>query len=779
MPTYAIHIAGQVQGIGFRPFVYRLATQLGLQGWVRNQADGVHIQVQGEAQQVQEFYEKLSTEAPLHTCIQAKTIERTADKDFDDFRILKEPSVDAAARLLLTPDLAMCESCRHEISDSHNRRFGYAFTTCTSCGPRYSLLAKLPYDREHTTMAPFAMCAACAQEYQAPQNRRYYSQTNSCPDCPINLALYDAQQHLVTENQQEVIAATVQLLREGKIVAVKGVGGFLLLADAANAATVAALRKRKHRPHKPFALMYPNLEAVLQDVVLHEEEQKLLLSPEAPIVLAQRKPQAASGIQTELIAPRMNRLGLLLPYAPLLELLLSEFQQPVVATSANSKGSHILYKNEEALEQLAGIADFVLLHNRDILMPQDDSVLQFTPKHRQRILLRRARGFAPAAAGVVAGADNFLALGADLKSTFAFTAGGNTCVSQYLGDLASYNNLLHFERCLAHLAHLLHFQPSHIIIDKHPGYASVQLGKQLARKYEIPVVAVQHHEAHFAAVLAENQLLNNHEPVLGVIWDGTGLGHDGLVRGGEFLLFQDKQMAALAQFEPYLHLLGDKMALEPRIAALALCHGLKGAEAVLSSSFTAAEWKLYQQLLQPDKVTLHTTSMGRIFDAAAALMGLCSRNSYEGEAAMALEAAAMHEPALFELPGYAVAAFNGKNLPVVPIFQQLLQDVQQGISQARMAAQFHVTLVRLVEQVASHYSLRSIAFSGGVFQNSLLVDLLLEKLSTDFQLYFHRQLPPNDECIAYGQLAWTSLQQQARQKAETPALEEKHQQHHL
>ncbi|MDX5417672.1 MAG: Sua5/YciO/YrdC/YwlC family protein, partial [Hymenobacteraceae bacterium] len=437
MSTYAIHITGQVQGIGFRPFAYRLARQYGLDGWVSNRPDGVHLTVTGQHQQVQAYYHSLTTQAPALATIQTASIKQVDDAEFDGFQIRKE-LVETNARLSITPDLAMCADCSKELKDNTNGRYNYAFTTCTACGPRYSIMSGLPYDREHTSMATFVMCAACAQEYNNPEDRRYYSQTNSCPACPILLALYDKQQQLITNDQQESIATAAALLAAGEIIAMKGIGGYLLLADATNPKPIQNLRERKQRPTKPFALMYPSLEVAKQDVELKEDEEKLLFSSATPIVLAHKKHQTMSGVQNELVAPKMSNLGIMLPYAPLFELLLTRFQKPLIATSANNHGSHITYKDNCAFRLLASLADIILLHNREILVPQDDSVLQLTPKHRQRIMLRRARGYAPSVFSGVPEKQSWLALGADLKSTFAFSHQGNTYVSQYLGDLADY-----------------------------------------------------------------------------------------------------------------------------------------------------------------------------------------------------------------------------------------------------------------------------------------------------------------------------------------------------
>lgn len=753
-----------MQGVGFRPFVYRLATQLGLLGRASNQPDGVHIYVSGDAQTVQQFYDRLATEAPPLAQVQQQSIEQIAEQVFKDFQILKTTDESAAANLVLTPDLAMCEACRHDIKNKRNRRYGYAFTTCTNCGPRFSILARLPFERENTTMAAFTMCPDCQREYHNPEDRRYYAQTNSCPRCAVSLSLYTSLGQKIEGSQQELITATAQLIQEGSMVAVKGLGGYLILADATNLETVRELRQRKHRPSKPFALMYPNINLAQQDVQLDNQEKQLLLSPASPIVLAAKKPNPGSGIAQELIAPNLNHLGVLLPYTPLFECLLSALQQPVIATSANSHGNPIIYRDDNISESLGKIADFILCHDRQIVVGQDDSVVTVTPRHQQQIILRRARGYAPAylASMPQPMKQPLLAMGADLKSAFAFTSSGQTCVSQYLGDLGKYDNQLHFEYNLGHLATLYGFHPKQILIDKHPGYTSSMMGKQLAKAHAIPCVEVQHHQAHFAAVLAENDLLTSDEPVLGVIWDGNGYGHDGRICGGEFLLFQHGQISPLANLSPFPHVLGDKMAKEPRLSALSLCQDIPEALNILKPYFSSTEWDLYRSTLSKTKYKQETTSMGRLFDGVAALLGLCQTQTYEGEAAMLLEALAGSGPEVYLLQGYTLPNCNHQNIPVKDIISQIIEDIQQHVSRQQIAANFHVTLVHLVSKIATTHGLQNIAFSGGVFQNSLLVDLLITKLKPQHTLYFHRQLPPNDACIAFGQLSWLQLQQQPK-----------------
>ena len=734
MATYHIHLQGIVQGVGFRPFVYQLAQEYGLHGWVNNTTDGVHIRFNATAEQANAFYRAVLQRAPRLAVITAHRMQEVDQQAFTDFQIIASQ---AASRpdLPLTPDFALCDDCRQEIHDPSNRRYGYAFTTCTLCGPRYSIITALPYDRPHTTMAAFEQCAACASEYHDPQHRRHFSQTNSCPQCGISLFTASGQPC----STQEI----VHHLQEGKIVAVKGIGGYLLLCDASRASLIEELRQRKHRPAKPFALMYPSLKMLQEHYNLSEHEISRLTGPAAPILLLQ--PKDPLPIARQAIAPRLNRIGCMLPYAPLFELILAAYGRPVVATSANISGSPILYDNETAHRELAAIADVIVSHNRPIVVPQDDSVLRMAG--RQPIWLRRSRGLAPTYLnpGFALPDQTILATGAQKKSSFALASRGQVYVSQYLGDMDNYLTQSAYRHTLAHFFDLLDTRPQVLVADKHPGYFTTGLAQEMADEQQLPLRQVQHHEAHFFAVLAENNMLNSHEPVMGVIWDGTGYGDDGHIWGGEFFVYDHQQVQRLWHLPYFPFILGDKMVREPRISALTISPELPQALA----KFDEVERALYTKLLTTTR--LQTSSMGRLFDAVAALLLDTDKATYEGEAALYLQVAAESYGAPAGLPGYSLTPESADFYP--DLAAQLLADKQQSGSAALPALRFHLTLITLIEQQARQAGVRKVAFSGGVWQNSLLVELAQKHLGGDYELYFHQRLSPNDECVSLGQLA--------------------------
>ena len=744
-----LHIQGQVQGVGFRPFVYRLALEMGLKGWVNNGVDGVHIELSGALDTVQHFAQRVVAEAPALARITAVHQQILTAQTFPDFSIIASESL-STPQLLLTPDFGLCTDCKRELHQASNFRHNYAFITCTNCGPRYSIITGLPYDRPLTTMRGFQMCPTCQAEYDGPLNRRYYAQTNSCPACGIQLQYVEGKNDTL-ENNEVALRAAIAALDTGKIVAVKGIGGFLLLADATNASTINLLRQRKQRPSKPFALLYPDLECLASDVVVSPPAAVALQSPVAPIVLLPLQPQPKSGVQVAALAPGLRRLGVMLPYAPLSELISTALGRPLVATSGNLSHTPIAYTNEEALERLSDIADGILLHNREIVVPQDDSVLAYTPKQQQKIVIRRSRGLAPTLLLPHFQPQNgLLAMGALLKSTFAFTHQNNLYLSQYLGDLEDFDTQQNYQLTLQHLLNTLQVAPTCILVDLHPAYASSQLGREMAKERGLPVVTIQHHLAHFGAVLAEHDLLDQMEPVLGVIWDGVGLGEDGQIWGGEFFVYQQKQFQRKSHFQYFPYFMGDKMAREPRLAAFAIL----GPDPMLEPKFSAAEWANYKVLWQKKHV-VQTSSMGRIFDAVAALLGIMDVQTYEGEAALRLEELAWTYWQ-GENPMLDSYIFDNQPSPQY-LLLQIKADVEAGLPINLIAFKFHFSLIELIKTMVGAEQVRRIAFSGGVWQNSLLVDLALSQLQ-DFQLYFHEEVSPNDEGVALGQLAIFELQ---------------------
>ncbi|WP_460956877.1 carbamoyltransferase HypF [Spirosoma litoris] len=770
--TFHLHLTGQVQGVGFRPFVWQLARAMKLPGSVRNGADGVHIYITTDPATAQVFSSRVQAEAPVIARIRSVELREIEPIHFDDFSIV-DSQVKGPASLLLTPDLALCDTCRAEINDPTNRRFGYAFTTCTHCGPRYSILYQVPYDRSTTTMTGYGMCVDCEREYNDPANRRFYAQTNSCPTCPIEIQVYDSAGCCLQASQNVLLRTVVSSLRGGCIVAVKGIGGYLFVCDATNKNVISLLRERKHRPTKPLAVLYPDLSSVQQDCFLTDDERALLSSPISPIVLLDLRPQSVSRLAVDQLAPGLKQLGVMLPYAPLLALIASHFDTPLVATSGNISGSPICYTNKQALEQLSAVADLILTHNRDIVVPQDDSVMRLSPTYRQPIVLRRSRGLAPTVTfNAWGGNANILALGASLKSTFAWQVRGNTYVSQYLGDLESYDTQTSFRATLDHFLHLFDATPEVILADMHEGYFSSLLAFDLSTAWGVPLVMVQHHEAHLAAVMTENDLANENEPVLGIIWDGTGYGTDGQIWGGEFISYQNGTFDRVGHFDYFDALLGDKMPREPRLSALSLAFTISDADELLRLKFTDKEWSLYLKLLELSKSRLKTSSVGRLFDAVASLLGLVDRVSYEGEAALLLETTAAQyvlENGYEASQSYLPDALMTTQIPTRAIVAGVVRDNLAGLPINQIAANFHYTLVQAVAAIARQTGIQQLAFSGGVFQNALLVDWLRYELEPTYQLYFHRQLSPNDECISFGQLAHYALTtaNNSRLKAET------------
>ncbi len=749
--TFHIHIQGIVQGVGFRPYVFRLANDFLLRGSVCNAADGVHIEFAADEKNAYDFYKKLLENAPILSKITHSGIERIDDKFFEnDFKIIHS-DISQKANLLLTPDFAICDDCKKDLKNTQNHRFQYPFITCTNCGPRYSIIKKLPYDRENTAMDTFKMCTNCKAEYENVKDRRFFSQTNSCKTCGIELKQLSKNFDLLGS-----LDAIIEAINEGKIIAIKGIGGFILMCDATNAEAIQTLRKRKHRPTKPFAVM---LSTDRFDIF-----SKIITSntPEAPIVLVEISETIKAELPTDLIAPNLSQIGIMPPYTPLFDLITEGVGKPLIATSGNISGSPIIFKEEKAIEYLSEIADLIISNNRKIVVPQDDSVVKFSYFKEKQIVIRRSRGYAPTYISPYCRFDNFskvksestLALGAMMKSSFSWAHNGNIYVSQYLGDLENFDTQESFEDTLNHFLQLFDDKPQRIITDKHPDYFSTQLGERLAQEWEIPIGEVQHHKAHFTAVMAENGLLEAEEPILGVIWDGTGLGDDGNIWGGEFFKYDNETFLRAYYFDYFPLILGDKMPKEPRISALSLAHDVMGAEEILSKKFSNTEGVLYRKLLKQDGV-LQTSSVGRLFDGVASLLDLGDKMSYEGEAAMLLEDLAfsfIKKQGLDFNESYISEGTSYYRVPTKTLIQNIVFDINKGKNRDLIAAKFHVSLVKIIKKVAQNVGCKKLAFSGGVFQNSLLVDLIIHHLDKEFDLFFHNQLSPNDECISFGQL---------------------------
>lgn len=760
MNTFHIHINGLVQGVGFRPFVCRMAKEFDVKGFVSNANDGVHIEFNASLNIAEVFYKKIINHPPPNAIITHHHFEKINSKIFPDFSIrqsIKENKPD----ILLTPDIALCNTCRQELLSENNKRYRYPFTTCLHCGPRYSIITDLPYDRERTTMNYLQMCGSCFDEYDDIENRRHFSQTNSCKDCAVKLHFYCSSKKSLSNDTDEILSIVIDELKSGSIIAVKGIGGYLLLCDAANESSINTLRTRKQRPAKPFALLYADIEMANADVKLRSIEINALKEKSAPIVLCELKSSSQNDICTQAIAPGLDKIGLMLPCSPLLLLIANGFGKPLIATSGNISGSPILFRDEDALGNLFDVADHVLTYDRDIVAPQDDSVIQFTERE-QKIILRRSRGLAPNYfPNPFHLNDCVLAMGAELKSAFALLDQKNLYISQYLGDQGIVESQNCFKETLHHVSSLIKVEPKHIIIDKHPGYFVSELGKEMAAQKNIPLTSVQHHKSHFAAVLAENNLLNIKEPVLGFVFDGTGYGDDGKIWGGEVFIYQHKEMQRVAHLNYFPQLLGDKMSKEPRLSALSLLKNFPNKHFIIQKYFSNTEWQYYHQLLQePD--SLQTSSMGRLLDGIAALLGVCLYNTYEGEAAMQLETLA--RTCSYKSYDYYSIPIIGDRLDWNIFLIELLEDWQNKEDNALIAWKVFFSLAKMVAQLSNHFYIDKIAFSGGVFQNALLNDLLIERLSFKRKLFFHQQLSPNDECIGFGQLAYFNILNQSTKK---------------
>ncbi|MCP4120734.1 MAG: carbamoyltransferase HypF [Bacteroidetes bacterium] len=753
MATWHLHIQGQVQGVGFRPYVYLLAREYGMNGWVNNTVDGVHVEFNSNKGMALVFTKDLIQRAPVLSRIILHDLYESKPKEFEAFEIIHSDS-EGEANLLLTPDFNMCDDCKNECRSDSDRRLQYPFITCTNCGPRYSIIQKLPYDRHTTTMEKYRMCDICHDEYDNPEDRRYYSQTNSCPACPIRLQLFEGAEPVSGVDQEKMVDKVVELWESGKIIAIKGIGGYLLTCDASNEAAISELRKRKHRPAKPFALMYPSLDILERDAGFHLKEQEALCSPSAPILLLDL--QEDHKVLIHSVAPGIKRIGAMLPYTPLFDLLLNSFGRAVIATSGNISNSPVIYNDEKSMEDLSSIADYILSNDRDIVVPQDDSVLRFSALNKQRIVIRRSRGIAPTYinTGLLFPKETILATGAMLKNTFTFLNKGNCYISQYLGDTDSFDTQEAYRYTTQHFFTLFGAVPRIILSDKHPQYFSTEEAERLSTLFGASHYKFQHHEAHFAAVLGEHQLLDSDDPVLGIIWDGTGYGDDGNVWGGESFVYSRHQFERRAHLNYFRHILGDKMSVEPRISLLTAGCELTPVRSLAREKFTDEEWRIYTGMLEKESV-LQTSSVGRLFDAVAALLGLCDKASYEGEAAMYLENLAASANAYRTdqpIKPYMVSLEETGHWSGSDLLGLITEDMQKGTTVEEAALKFHASLAEIVAMTKDAWNLRKVSFSGGVFQNSVLVDLLIRRLGGECELYFHEQLSPNDECISFGQL---------------------------
>ncbi len=746
-------VHGAVQGVGFRPFVWRLAQALSLAGWVRNDIAGVSIELEGEEEALAEFRRALDGAPPPLARIR-DVIENSTDVTGETgFRIL--PSTGQGTKsVLVLPDVATCPACLAEVRDPKDRRHLYPFANCTDCGPRFTIVTDLPYDRPATTMAAFTLCPECRAEYEDPRDRRFHAQPIACPACGPSLEAWSPDGEVLARRHEALVAAA-EALRDGAVVAVKGLGGFHLMCDARREDAVAALRQRKAREEKPLALMVRDVAMARALADVSPEAAALLAGPEAPIVLLPRLEKA--GVASN-VAPGRPELGLMLPATPLHHLLLHETGFPVVATSGNRSEEPICTDEVEALTRLAGMADLFLVHDRPIARHVDDSVARLVAGAPR--LLRRARGWAPLPVPVRADLPVILGVGAHMKTAVALSIGRQVFLSQHIGDLETPEALEAFERVIADFQRLYGVSPAAVAHDLHPGYASTAFAKTLAKERGIPAVAVQHHHAHLASVLAENE---TDGPALGVCWDGTGLGTDGTIWGGEFLLGDAEGYTRVAHLRPFRLPGGDAAVKEPRRAALAILLELLGEDALnrqdlaCVASFSESERGVLAQMVAKGVNAPVTTSAGRLFDAIASLLGIAQKTSFEGQSAMALEAAALdaHLPAPAEAPllPLVVTPEGSAILDWEPLVFDLLRESSVGASPSLLAARFHAALADGILATARHAGARRVALTGGCFQNKLLTELAVWRLQADgIEVLLHGAVPPNDGGIGLGQV---------------------------
>lgn len=752
-------VRGIVQGVGFRPFVYRLAQQLSLCGWVRNDGQGVTLEVQGTAAALAELPRRLRSEAPPLAVIEQIEVTALAPDTLlaPGFSIIE--SAGSAAEAAIGPDSAICPACLQELFDPANRRYRYPFINCTDCGPRYTLVAGLPYDRSKTSMAGFAQCPACLSEYRLPTHRRFHAEPNACPACGPQLMLVAADG---THQTGDPLAQTLVRLQAGEVVAIKGLGGFHLACDARNPQAVARLRQRKNREAKPLALMVANAVSLADWVEPDAAAVRLLQSPERPIVL-QRK-RAAADLALPGVAPGVAWLGAMLPYTPLHYLLFHEAAgrpegldwlqqaQPLVLvmTSANPHGEPLVTDNAEALQQLPALADAILLHDRGIVTRCDDSVVRPMPDGQPQFV-RRARGYTPRGLTLAQSGASVLALGGFFKNTLCLTRAQQAFVSQHIGDLDRVAVCLSLEHASQHLQHLLNLTPQAVAHDLHPDFFSTRLAQQLAERWQVPLVAVQHHHAHIASVLAEHGV---EQPVLGLALDGVGLGDDGQAWGGELLLVDGADYQRLGSLRTIALPGGDRAAREPwRMGAAALALLERQDEIAVRYAAQPGAAQLAQLLARDCP---RTSSMGRWFDAAAGLLGLLPRMQFEGQAAMLLEGLAEHYgPVTLAQPLHRISP-DGSELDLAP----LLQALSQQPDTAAAAAGFHAGLIEALadwlQQAAERTGLRRVACGGGCFLNAVLARGLRQALQRRGLLMLEAQaVPPGDGGLSLGQ-AWVA-----------------------
>ncbi|MEK9629474.1 MAG: carbamoyltransferase HypF [Nitrospinota bacterium] len=752
-----ISIHGLLQGIGFRPFVYRLAHETELKGWIQNSTNGVTIEVEGDSENLEDFLQRLNRESPPETIYQKTEHTCLEPSGYGAFTI-KESAVSGDPTTSISPDIATCSDCLKEIFDSSNRRFLYPFTNCTHCGPRLSIIDSLPYDRQNISMKKFQMCSSCQMEYDNPDDRRFHAQPNACSECGPQLEFWNSKGKPLLGN---VIEQAVDVLQGGAIIAAKGIGGFHLMVNAYDDKAVSRLRKKKHRKEKPFALMFPSFKVVKNECEVTPLEKKLLLSSEAPIVLLLRKPEIQSKI-SKWVAPGNPYLGVMLPSNPLQHILLDLLNIPLVATSGNNSEETICIDEYEAVHRMQGIVDFFLVHNRPIIRPADDSIVREVSDSTQ--VLRRSRGYAPLPISVKKEIRPMTAVGGYSKNTVAVAKENNIFLSQHIGNLGNPVTQTAFQQSIDFLNKTYGIGKSPIACDTHPDYPSTQWANN---KQTIPV---QHHVAHVLSCMAEHNLEG---PLLGVAWDGSGHGLDGTLWGGEFFHVTPEWNTRVACLSPFPLPGGEKAVKEPRRSLLGLLYRIQGDSAFeqpeIIKAFSSEELTILNSMLSKNINCPQTSSFGRLFDSIASILGIRQINSFEGQAAMELEFLTGKENTeiCYQVDWVEVNINNSNNinekglcvlnlryhLDVTPMIHEILQDLSENRSGNLISTKFHNTLAETIVSAARHIGEKQVVLSGGCFQNKFLTEKTVHRLCKEgFQPYWHQKIPPNDGGLALGQI---------------------------
>lgn len=750
-----IIIKGIVQGVGFRPFIHKLVQNYNLSGWVLNSNQGVEMDVEGKAEELNNFISDIKDKLPPLARIENIEVNQLPLIGYKGFSIKKSITKEENGFVLVSPDISICEDCLQELFDPRNQRFRYPFINCTNCGPRFTIIKDIPYDRGKTTMKVFEMCPQCQSEYENIEDRRYHAQPNACADCGPQVSLYQNKRKL---ESVDPIEKAVKLLKEGKIGAIKGLGGFYLACDATNNKAVAKLRRLKNREAKPFAIMSFNLEKIKKYCKLGKKEEEWLINRARPIVLLKKKEDS---LISSSVAPRNNYLGVMLPYTPLHYLLLKDNFTALIMTSGNIADQPIIGDNQEALEKLDRTADFFLLYNRDIFNRCDDSVLKII--NGDNMFFRRSRGYVPYPIILDFKLKEVLALGGELKNTISFSKENYVFLSQYLGDLKSVETLSFLKKSIASLKKMFRINPEIIACDLHPDYLSTQYAEEIGAKKGLKVVKVQHHHAHIVSCMVEN---NIKEKVIGVAYDGTGYGDDGKIWGGEFLLCDLKEYLRVGHLKYCSLPGGDKAIMEPWRMTYSYLYSIYGPKAkTLDINFIQRmdydKLSIIEKMIDKNINSPLTSSCGRLFDAISSLIGIRDEISYEGQAAMELES--FCASGIKERYKFCIYK-EGMEFIIDPqeIFIEIIKDLKEGIDKKIMAAKFHNTVaeftLNLCGKIRENSGINKIALSGGVFQNKYLTEKVVSLLEDKgFKVYTQSKVPPNDGGISLGQAVVAGL----------------------